>query len=310
MKYYCKILSCLVAFSVAQCFAQNHIQYLLPDAGAPGMSVQVDIIAPKDSAQAFGADGFAPSNLAILLANKGDTSRVRIGPVVVRDYGRLLHTVFFINPSAAPGPVPVRVQFNFTLSNTDTFYIKLPDHIGSLYGGYKTLGDGTPGHGKRSKRGTMVVDSLILAGGKYSFSSADCDPNLFGNQGMLPVTVLVQTVFSLDDASELHLDADSANAAPGGGGGETNIVFPNCATPPAQIPGGAGFAGGGGNGNASKAGTGSALGGAALSGATSFSSGGPSFPFEDATAGGAGAGATVHIVGVDTISGGGGGGGN
>jgi hypothetical protein len=310
MKYYRIILFCVFVFVAVQCSAQTHIQYLIPDAGAPGMSVQVDIIAPKDSTQAFGTDGFAPSNLTVLLANIGDTSRVRIGPIVVRDYGRLLHTVFFINPSAAPGPVPVKVEYNKKFSNTDTFFVKLPDHIGSLYGGYQTLGDGTPGHGKRSKRGTLVVDSLILGGGKYAFSSSDCDPSIFGNQGMLPVTVLVKTKFSLDNASELHLDADTANAAPGGGGGETNTILQTCAVPPAEIPGGAGVAGGSGNGNSFMDGTGSAVGGTALSGAVSVLSGGPSFPFEDATTGGAGAIATVHIVGSDTISGGGGGGGN
>ena len=301
----------LVVFFIALCgpCASNaqspHIQYIIPDEGAAGMCVQADIIGPADTTQTFGNDSLNPFGISIQLANLADTSRVRVGSLVVRDYGRLIHTVFFINPGAVPGGVPIQVWNGKQRSNTDTFFIVNPDHVGVLTGGYKTLGDGTAGHGKRSKRGTMVVDSLILNNGIYGFSTADTDPKTPGNQGFLPVTVLVQGRFYLQNLSTLHCDGYDSTGAPGGGGGESNVVLLTCQTPPLKSNGGDGFCAGDGNDSINYTGTGSYANGSALSGTSALNGGGPAFPFESGLTGGAGGNATQGV-----IPGGGGGGGN
>ena len=46
--------------------------------------------------------------------------------------------------------------------------------------------------GVRSRRGAMIVDSLILANDVYTVSTLDCDPGTEGNQGYLPFILLAK----------------------------------------------------------------------------------------------------------------------
>lgn len=282
------------------------IQYLHPDVGAPGMCVQVDVVARKDTAYAYGPDAAFPSSLQVVFVNPDDTARIRVGPIVVRYYGRLLHTVFMINPNAAPGPVPFRIRHGAQIGNVDTFTIVAPEHIGTLNGGYATIGDKTPGHGRRSKRGVIVADSLVLAGGTYGFTTADADATQAGNQGMFPVTVLLTGRFAIDNLSTLKLDGVGSDGGPGGGGAQGNYVVLGCPNPPAFIAPGSGYAGGGAQGSGSD-GTGTGAGGKSMSNCAPFASGGPSLPFEDGVTGGGGG---IGTIDTNFIAGGGGGGGN
>lgn len=295
----------LLAVSVVAVAQNPHINYLIPDAGAPGMCVQVDFISSKDSSFAFALDEAFSTSIQVQLVRSDDSSRVRFGPVVVRYYGRLLHTIVFINPNAAPGPIPVRIRQGNKVGNVDTFFIKNPEHIGALNGGYARIGDGTAGHGRRTKRGTIVADSLVLTSGTYGFNTTDLDV-IPGNVSYLPVTVLLTGKFSLDNLSNLRADANGVDGGPGGGGGQGNNVLLTCPTPPVVLSPGNGFSGGTATGGGTS-GVGTSLGGKSLSDVVATLSGGPSSPFDDGLNGGGGG---IGTVNTGSTAGGGGGGGS
>jgi len=274
------------------------ISYLFPDAAAPGMSVVVDAVAPVRKLGAFGGDGFRRDTVIMEVADPANASRMIFGPSVMSWDGRLVSTVAFIPPDAAAGPVPVRIRINDgrpdVTSNIDTFFIvRPPANPGRLEGG-GVIGSEQLGLGRRSKRGVLVVDSLILGSGTFTIDTTDTDGQRPGNQGFLPVMILSKGRILIDTLATLTVSArhDVAaqiygTAGPGGGGGGSGGFY----------AGGSGFTGGAAAINASRidstVGTGghrSALwgGGPSLNGVP----GGTSFP--DA----AGGGGTGHPFGA------------
>lgn len=215
------------------------IRYLLPDAAAPGMNIVVGAFAGRREDGAFGKDGFHGDSVSMELVNASDASRILVGPSVVSWNGRLVSTMIFVRPGAAVGPVPLRLRIQGVASSVDTFFIVRPQSFGVngvvSGGGLFTTG--------RSKRGVLVVDSLILSNGVYAFDTVDIDPTTSGNQSFLPVTLLSHGRFAIDSSATLTLSARQDSllrqfgiGGPGGGGGGTGSEF----------VGGPGFAGGGG----------------------------------------------------------------
>lgn len=194
------------------------IRYIHPDVAAPGMSVTIEAVAAARNRGGFGPDGFRKDTVRMEVVDLEDTSRVVFGPAVVSWDGRLVSTMAFVHPDAAPGPVTVRINVNGRFSNTQTFEIVAPQKMGVLEGGGVI--------GGRSRRGVIVVDSLILRSGIYTIDTSDSDPAMPGNQGFLPVTILSRGPVQIASGAVLSVSAqhDPANrifgsAGPGGGGG-------------------------------------------------------------------------------------------
>ncbi len=213
------------------------IAYIEPDAAAAGMNVVVETVAPFRAIGAFGADGFDPSRVSLRLIDPADADRVVIGPTVVSWNGRLLSTMLFVRAGAEPGGVPIAVNVDGRVSNVDTFHIVVPTGGTFQGGGRIPLA--------RSRRGVIVVDSLVLRNGVFTIDPVDVDPVLPGNQGMLPVTILSLGPVRIDSDAVLSVSApglrDSTlvpDAGPGGGGGGSG----------GWVEGGRGYTGGGGPG--------------------------------------------------------------
>ncbi|MBX7215936.1 MAG: choice-of-anchor D domain-containing protein [Candidatus Kapabacteria bacterium] len=224
------------------------ISYLLPDAAAPGMNVVVETYAPYRQQGSFGQDGFQPGTAELQLLNPQDSSRVIVGPTVISWNGRLASTMLFLKAGAAVGAVPVRMRVGAAFSNVDTFFVVKPQQLGGPSGqlsGGGVLGSGGMFGAARSRRGVLVVDSLILLGGAFTVDTSDTDPATPGNQGFLPVTILSRGRVSIAASATLSVSAPnpvsgvpSGVAGPGGGGGGSG----------GQIGGGSGYTGGGGAG--------------------------------------------------------------
>lgn len=202
---------------------------LLPDAAAPGMDLVVETFAPALGFGSFGPDGHDPSAVALELVDPADSARVVIGPSVVSWSGRLLSTMIFLKPDAAPGPVELHVRRGTATSNPQTFQIVQPQRLGPNGSG-RLSGGGVLGSGgafgTRSARGVMVVDTLRLSNGVYTASTADTDPATPGTQGMLPLIILARGSIIIDSTATLSVSAPSTTnpaeygtAGVGGGGG-------------------------------------------------------------------------------------------
>lgn len=220
------------------------IRYLHPDVAAPGMNVVVEMYANPRELGSFGPDGFRGDSVQLILANRSDSDRVVVGPTVVSWDGRLASTMIFVKPGAALGPVPLRLDVGATLSNVEMFEIVQPQHIGDSDGvliGGGQLGSGG-GYGIRSKRGVLVVDSLIMRSGTFTVDTSDCDPETPGNQGFLPLTILSRGPVRIESGAVLSASARNFDlarqtvAGPGGGGGGSG----------GGLPAGSGYTGGGG----------------------------------------------------------------
>ena len=235
--------------------AQPVISYIIPDIGTPGMNTYMEVIAPVDSLQNYGVDGFYFGNrgdiIQLVCANPSDTQYVRFGPCIVSWNGRMISTQVYVLPwvKAVSSDwqqgikIPIKVLFDGDLSNADTFYIVKPQTLDPTVtlSNSGTIGTGG-GWGSRSRRGAMILDSLILAAnGTYTFSTADCDQRTTGNQGYLPLTIISKGNISVASSTTLDASATLLNGGPGGGGGGNGLV---CYT-----QGGDGFTGGGGNSN-------------------------------------------------------------
>lgn len=226
------------------CTASLHptISYILPDIGTPDMNTYVELIGPHDSTGNFGPDGIYTNNtgdaVRVVPVNPNDTNRVVIGPCVVSWNGRLVSTQVFVLPNAITGMVSLQAIVNGNISNPVDFEIVQPQHLGVL-NSPGIIGSGGA-WGTRSKRGAMIVDSLILQGsGTYSIASSDCDPVTPGNQGYMPAVILSKGRIDITSGVIMNSSASGADAGPGGGGGGNGLT---CGT-----KGGSGFTGGGGN---------------------------------------------------------------
>ncbi|MCS7176507.1 MAG: choice-of-anchor D domain-containing protein [Candidatus Kapabacteria bacterium] len=223
----------LWAASAIAVLAQPQVAYMVPDIGAPGMAVAVEIVAYHSAVGTLGPDGVYSNNpgdaLRVECARPADTALLTIGPVVVSWQGRLLSTVIFVHPWVQPNSwrwdelrpefrVPIRVTYNGRSTIVDTFYVVRPTPVGVYTGTERVLGEG--GLGIRSRRGALLVDSLVLpAGATFRVSVADCDPYTPGNQGYLPCVLMAVGSVRGSGGTTISVSAEGPNAGPGGGGG-------------------------------------------------------------------------------------------
>ncbi len=241
--------------------AQPSISYITPDVCAPGIGVYVELIAPASSSNAFGPDqvhlNTNSSAVRIEFVRPADSVRLVRSPLVVSWSGRLISTTFFVPPSVQPNSsdwtqlesqfrIPIRVVVNGVASNIDTIYIVRPWTLGNVASlSDRTLGEGRLG--KRSRRGAMIVDSLVLGVGTYSASTTDCDPSTAGNQGYLPFTLIAIgsiTSVGTEDQTSIDVSGIGLTGGPGGGGGGGGFSNFNLAGN-RGTDGGDGFTGGG-----------------------------------------------------------------
>ena len=270
MKKFLLLTSILMLTLTSIVISQPRISYIIPDIGAPGMNVYVDVICPFDpdnvpaSAQTFGMDGFYFNNpgdpVRLECVNPADTQKIIFGPIIVSWGGRMISSQVFIHPSVNPNSwdweqlsANFRIQIRVTVlgvqSNIDTFYIVNPYQFGDKSGvAERILGQGQLG--KRSKRGAMVVDSLILPNDTCFVSKLDCDPSTTANEGYLPFVLLSigkaqggnNTMISVD--GEISVGGHGGHGGPGGGGGGGRFCDVNTSGSQGD-DGGNGFTGGG-----------------------------------------------------------------
>lgn len=224
------VLACLGSVVV---LGQPRPAYLIPDVGAPGMAVYVEIVARQDAWGSFGADGVYANRVGdsvrVECVRPEDTARITVGPLVVSWGGRLVSTVIFVHPWVRPNSwrwsellpefrIPLRITVGGQSAVVDTFYVVQPTPIGAYTGSGRVLGEGELG--VRSRRGALVVDSLILpAGVSLRVSTADCDPWTPGNQGYLPCVLMAVGPIRGGAGARISVGAEGINAGPGGGGG-------------------------------------------------------------------------------------------
>ena len=219
--------------------AQPQVSYITPDAGAAGMTVAVEIIGPASISANFGTDGLYQPNVKVQLQSASDSSKIILGPAVVSWDGKMAQVMLFIRPSATTGSVPIVVANGASVSSAFNFQIVTPTVFGTKIGG-GVIGDPTT----RSKRGTMVVDSMVLLNGTYTVASTDLDGTTPGNQAYLPLRILSQGAIRFGNATLSVAGGNASggaggNGGPGGGGGGGGALS----------SGGAGFTGGGGVGD-------------------------------------------------------------
>ncbi|PKL86218.1 MAG: hypothetical protein CVV22_03400 [Ignavibacteriae bacterium HGW-Ignavibacteriae-1] len=257
------ILTCFVLglAVLTNLISQPQVAYMIPDIGAPGMNIYVEIIAPH-SFKTYGNDGFhlnnPGDNVRVITANAADESKITIGPVTVSWDGRMISTQIFVSHTLSPSSyealslssefvIPLKVVVNGVESAPFNYYIvrSRPFFDGNVNQTDVVFGVG--GLGPRSPRGAMIFDSLQLGGREYKVSTNDCDPNLAGNQGYLPFVLLSKgpirgttgTIISVNAGEEGNNLVQQGGAGGGGGGGSF------CDWTGMGFRGGDGFTGGG-----------------------------------------------------------------
>ncbi len=245
------LLLCLSGLVAAQ-----EISYIIPDIGAPDMNTYIEIIGPHDQTGNFGDDGLYLNNpgddVYLELVNPADSTKITFGPLIVSWDGRMISTQIFVHPNVNPNTsdwqnlnaefiIPFRVVVNGTPTNEVKFYILKPYNLGDVTS-YPDRVFGESSLGKRSPRGAIIVDSLILANDVYTVSTNDCDPETEGNQGYLPFILLSKGNISGGSNSKISVSTTNKHGGPGGGGGGGKY----CDSPGGDgSDGGDGFTGGG-----------------------------------------------------------------
>jgi hypothetical protein len=222
-------------FTLSGVSAQT-ISYVTPDAAAPGMTVVLDFVGPN-SAGNFGSDGFYAIDEKVTLTSAADSIYVKLGPSIVSWEGKFLQTMLLIEPSATPRTISLTVIKSASERSNVSFSLVNPTAIAPQTGG-GTLGFNI---GTRSRRGTMVVDSLVLSNGTYGVATIDPDLSTNGNQGYLPFRLLSKGPIRLNKATinaRGKHGSEGSHGGPGGGGGGGGALR----------SGGDGFTGGGGVG--------------------------------------------------------------
>ncbi len=261
-----RMIRSLFLFLLLSCVgveAQPVFSYILPDIGAPGMAVYFEAVGPNN-----GMDSTVFSVTDTILSNNpgngvrfecvraADKAKITFSPIVISWNGRLLSCIAFISPTCSPNSsdwrllsdawrIPIRFS-NPTGSSIDTFYIVQPTHLGDLTSVTETIiGQGSLG--VRSRRGAMIVDSMILNTIYYKVSTQDPDGIASnGNQGYLPFVLMSQgPIRGSGTGSGFNLTAPGIDAAPGGGGGGGQFCDNVGATTHAGTNGGNGYTGGG-----------------------------------------------------------------
>lgn len=235
--------------------AQPRVSYMIPDIGTPGMNTYVEIIAPVDAISTFGNnDGPRlndnPADVTVEPDNPADNARIVVGPLVVSWQGRMISTQIFVKPGASltPSVVPLRITVNGVSTVTNEFELVPPQTLGT--GGVVTGGGviGEGALGRRSKRGAMIVDRLLLDAGAYRVSTADPDPATPGNQGYLPFILISQGTVAILSSATLSADGSTLNAGAGGGGGAGYFCDRTLTDGGPGSNGGSGFSSGGAGG--------------------------------------------------------------
>jgi gliding motility-associated-like protein len=233
------------------------ISYIIPDLGTPSMNTYIEIIGPHNAIGNFGNDGLYLNNgndsIQVRCLNPADSDKIKFGPISVSWLGRMISTQVFVMPENKPNSslwyelysdfrIPVCVSVNGNISNTDTFYIVRPQAF-IFVNKPNTIIGGSNSPWVRSRRGSMIVDSIVIQSGSIKFSLEDCDPYTSGNQGYLPVNIIsannFSSYYSLRSDTAISLSALGRNGGPGGGGGGAGE---QCGE-----RGGNGYTGGGGN---------------------------------------------------------------
>lgn len=251
------IVLILFILSSIEIYTQE-ISYIIPDIGSPGMNTYIEIIAPHDASAPFGSDGIYLNNpndeIKIVLDRLADTNLVTFGPLIVSWSGRMISTQIFVEPDVEPNQydwerlssefiISFHVEFQDRSSNSVRFYILDPYPLGDVrFVNENRLGQDNLG--KRSPRGAMIVDSLILKDSEYFVSTQDCDLNTPGNQGFLPFTLLSKGPIKGFENTIINVSSNSINGGPGGGGGGGKYCD-RTFTSGSGDDGGAGFTGGG-----------------------------------------------------------------
>ena len=203
--------------------AASDFNYTYPDAGAPGMNLVVSIVGT----------GFASSDTVVT----NSSGNITVGPIIIVDangsrvdsLGKVLSTVFYIHPNATAQDVQVNIS---GVSLPSVFKIIVPTlrsgNFSNAAAGVYMIGNGK--NGTRTVRGTIVLDSLIIPSNvKIVVNTTDLDPTLAGDQGYLPVTIIVNGpvnisgILNVSGSSALAGASDNGgnagNGGPGGGGG-------------------------------------------------------------------------------------------
>lgn len=236
MKNFIKILIFLQII-IYPLYSQPVISYILPDIAVPDMAVYFEIIGPYNAKQNFGEDLFSLNNptdkVRIEPFNINDTNKLTFGPLVVSWDGRMISSSIFVKSNLEPNSwdwselnqefrIPIRVYIQGKgYSNVDTIYIVKP-YPGMDWNSVpeNILGQGQLG--KRSRRGAMIFESLVLGDKQYRVSINDCDPISDGNQGYLPFTLLVKGELKGGVNTSINVSGglqSRQDAGPGGGGG-------------------------------------------------------------------------------------------
>ncbi len=226
----------LFAVLVYSGFSQPVISYITPDIVTPDYNTYFEIIGPFDKINNFGNDGFSLNNpdsdVSIVLVDPEDSALIVFGPLVVSWQGRMISGQMFVKPGVNPKQwdwelledkyrIAIQVKVNGALSNVDSVYIVLPQPLFDISGiNESVLGEGQLG--KRSRRGAMIFDSLLLADKEYRISTKDCDPQTDGNQGYLPATIIAKGKIIGTSNTLINVSGGFPrvqDAGPGGGGG-------------------------------------------------------------------------------------------
>lgn len=261
------LLSLLLStWSISTLWAQPVLSYLLPDIGAPGMAVYVELIAPNaadiEGTSFSTSDGLFLGNptdpLRIELVRPEDSTKITIGPLIVSWSGRLVSTIVYVSPTATPNSwdwrqltdawrIPLRLRTPNGVTAADTFYIVQPTPGGDIRARTESV-FGRPPLGVRSRRGALLFDSLVLGARTYTVASDDPDQNASnGNQGFLPLVLMTTGAIRGVSSTQTRItvDASGADGGPGGGGGGGDF----CDIVGGGSNGGSGFSGGGRGGN-------------------------------------------------------------
>jgi len=123
------------ALSISTLFAQYQNTYMIPDIGAPGMNVYIEIIAPPD------AIGFFDNTMSLRTERDSDRGKIDFSPVYASWSGRMLSAQIFVHPdhpNLKPNSprwnegihIPVALYKGNNFCAKYDFYVVQPFHIG------------------------------------------------------------------------------------------------------------------------------------------------------------------------------------
>lgn len=248
-----------LSFGVSEVKAQAD-NYIFPDIAAPGMTTYFEIVASVAKGKNyFDNDGFyinsssSKVRVEIISQQPAGIKIGQVGPIAVSWEGRLLSSTIFINPDVQPADWDWEKSGTYVILGVFVNNVKISEYrvdivkpfpFGDKSGISETiLGQGQLG--KRSRRGAMIVDSMILANKVYTVSTNDPDASTAGNQAYLPFILISKgPIIGKGPITEINVNAVSIDGGPGGGGG-AGAYSDVISTSGNGTNGGAGFTGGG-----------------------------------------------------------------